>query len=256
MTRGADSRAARVLLPVLGVGSLVALWAIASAAGWVPASSLPSPDRVVRRLPELLGTADYRDGVRDTLTTYVIALGGTALIAIPVGLVVGSIDALARPVMRAVDALRSVPSTALIPVAILFFGLGMQMKLSLAMYATAWPVLINTVYGVHATEPMRLDVARSLRWTWFQRQVRVILPSALPSILTGLRVGSGIALVVIVSAELLGAGSGVGVVIVRYQQAVLPELVYAGVIVIGAIGATLYALMVRIERKVVTWAPR
>ncbi|MFI5426311.1 ABC transporter permease [Aeromicrobium sp. UC242_57] len=90
------------------------------------------------------------------------------------------------------------------------------MKISVAVYAIFWPILINTIYGVAMTEPMRLDAARSMHWRWWRRQVFVTLPSATPSILTGIRISVGIALVVIISTELLGARYGVGTILVQY----------------------------------------
>ncbi len=154
-----------------------------------------------------------------------------------VGLLTSSTPALAKPSAVAVNAFRSVPATALIPIAILLFGLGLEMKVSVAIYAIFWPILINTVYGVAGTEPMRLQAARSMQWGWWRRQVFVVLPSALPSITTGIRIASGTALVVVLSAELLGARSGVGTVMLRYQNALQADFVYAGTLFIGAHGS-------------------
>lgn len=127
------------------------------------------------------------------------------------------------------------------------------MKISVAIYAIFWPILINTIYGAATTEPMRLDAARSMHWRWWRRQVFVTLPSAIPSILTGIRISVGIALVVIISTELLGARYGVGTVLVQYTQADRPDVVYAGVLALGVVGAGAFSLMMQAEHRLVRW---
>ncbi|MFI7025613.1 ABC transporter permease [Micromonospora sp. NPDC049900] len=240
---------------VLGVGSLVLLWAVASYPELINPTALPRPELVVAAIADVLGDGDYLSGLGDTLWTWLLVLTLTTAVAVPIGVLISATPALSRAAMVCVDAARSVPSTAMIPIAILIFGLGQQMKLAVAFYAILWPLLINTVYGLASTDPKRIDAARSLRWGWARRQVYVTVPSALPSILTGIRVASGIALVVIVSAEFLGASTGVGVVIVQYQQAHRADIVYAGVLLVAAIGALLHAALIRAERRIVRWIP-
>lgn len=253
--RTAESAAARLGYPVAGVASAVLAWAVVSATGLVVPEALPGPLAVAAAVPQLLADGDFLAQLGDTLWTWLVALVLTTAVAVPVGLVVASTPALQRAAMVVVNAFRSVPSSALIPIGILIFGLGITMKVSLAVYAIAWPILINTLYGVAGTEPMRIDAARSMRWGWARRQLYVVMPSALPSIATGVRIAASVALVVVVSTELLGASTGVGVVLVSYQQALRPDVVYAGVLVIAALGALLYALLVGLERRLVTWVP-
>lgn len=240
---------------LLGAGSLIAAWAVVTFAGLINRDALPRPDQVAAGVPDLFADRDYLRGLADTLWTWLLALSLTSVAAVLLGVAINATPALSRAAMVCVDAARSIPSTAMIPIAILLFGLGLQMKLALAVYAIVWPILINTMYGLASTDPQRMDAARSLRWSWSRRQVYVTVPSALPSILTGIRVASGIALVVVVSAEFLGASTGVGVVIVQYQQATRPAMVYAGVLIVAAIGAALHALLLWAERRILKWTP-
>jgi len=253
-----DMRAARLpsaVWPILGVGSLVAGWQLLGAFSIVPASSLPSPTSVATALPKLLSDRDFLVGAADTARSWATAVALGAAVGIVIGLVVSSVEILRRPTEMVVNTFRSVPATALIPIGILVFGLGTEMKVAIALYGIFWPILINTVYGVATTEPMRLDAARSMRWPWWRRQVFVTFPSALPSIMTGVRIAVGIALIVIISTELLGARYGVGTVLVQYTQALRPSMVYAGVLLLGAVGALVFSLLVRLERKIVRWVP-
>jgi len=246
-------RSTDLLLAVMGVATLLVVWEALGRSGVVPRSSLPSPLAVARGVPVLLGDADFRHGVVDTVISWLTTIGVGSAAAIVIGLVTSSIPMLQKPTELVVNTFRAVPATALIPIAVLVFGLGTQMKVSVAVYAIFWPILINAIYGVASTEPMRLDAARSMRWPWWRRQVFVTLPSAVPSILTGVRVGVGIALIVIISTELLGARYGVGTVLVQYTQANRPDVVYAGVLLLGVFGAFVFSLLLKAEQRLVRW---
>ncbi|MFG1779526.1 ABC transporter permease [Micromonospora sp. NPDC049051] len=242
-------------LGLLGIATVLLGWQILHLLEVVPSGSLPSPWAVLTHFPDLLSDGEFVVGIGNTLLAWMLALVITSVTGVAAGLLTSTTPGLARPSAVAVNAFRSIPATALIPIAILLFGLGVEMKVSVAIYAIFWPVLINTVYGVANTEPMRLDAARSMRWSWWRRQLYVVLPSALPSITTGIRIASGTALVVVLSAELLGAKSGVGTVMLRYQNALMAEFVYAGVLCIGALGAIMYTCIAAAERRIVKWAP-
>ncbi|GAB2463584.1 ABC transporter permease [Jatrophihabitans fulvus] len=241
------------MLGTLGVLSVLLAWQLVHVTELVPKNSLPGPLAVIGRLPSLLQDAEFLDGIGSTLQAWVVALGVATAAGVVLGLLSGSNRHLVKPSAVAVDAFRSIPATALIPIAILLFGLGLEMKVSIAVYAIVWPILIGTVYGVASTEPLRLDAARSMRWSWWRRQLVVILPSALPYILTGVRIASGTALVTVLSAELLGAKAGVGTVMLRYQNALRVEEVYAGVLVVGALGALMYTGIAFAQRRLVKW---
>lgn len=242
-----------VLLGAGGLASLVIAWAVVVHIGLVSADSLPYPTSVADKLPDLVTDREFITSLGDTMLGWLVALALSAIAAVVLGLLISTIHWLTRPATLAVNIFRSIPSTALIPIAILLFGLGLQMKISVAVYATFWVVLINTMYGASSTEPMRLDAARSLHWGWFRTHALVTLPSALPSIVTGIRISSGIALVVVLSAELLGAKSGLGTLMVQYQQSLQIDVVYAMLLIIGVIGTILYTVLVSLERLSMKW---
>lgn len=251
MTGSARIRA--MTLGALGVATLLIAWTAVVALDVVGQDSLPYPVAVFGRIPTLFTDTEFLASLADTMWGWLLALVLSSLAAVAVGLLISTIGWLTRPATLAVNIFRSIPSTALIPVAILIFGLGLEMKVSVAVYATFWIVLINTMYGVASTEPMRRDAARSMQWGWFRTHAYVTLPSALPSIVTGIRIASGIALVVVLSAELLGAKSGLGTLMVQYQQALALDVVYAMLLVIGVIGMVLYTALVRIEKTSMKW---
>lgn len=247
----AHRRLIAIVLGVTGTASIIAVWAVAVGAGWVDEQTLPAPWSVAAALPRVVTDPAFREGLRDTLVSWLTALMIASSAAIVLGLLLGTVSAVSRPVMVAVNALRSIPSSALIPVAILLFGLGQTMKVAVAIYSVFPIVLINAIYGVASREPMRVDAARMMHWSTLRRYTHLVLPSAAPSIVTGIRVASGISLVVVVSAELLGAKSGVGLVLVRFQQSLHIDLAYACIVVIGLVGMLIYGGISTLERMTI-----
>ena len=154
-----------------------------------------------------------------------------------------------------VEFLRPVPSVAMIPLAILFFGLGATMRISVITYAAFWPMLISTIYGVRAIDPQALDVARNFGITGAEALWRVTLPSALASIATGFRISATIALVVTITTELIAGNSGIGFYISQMEQANRLPPMYAAIILTGILGYLLNTLYFTLEHKVVFWTP-
>ncbi|WFE63149.1 ABC transporter permease [Micromonospora sp. WMMD714] len=241
------------VLGVAGVVTMFVLWDLVVRAGAISVDSLPYPAATLQRAGELLVDATFLTEVVQTLWAWLLAMLVASAVGIPLGLVLGYFSALYRPSSSVVHAGRSIPSSAFLPIAILLFGLGTQMKVSLAIYAIFWPILLNSMYGVRDTEPLMLATGRSMGWTRTRLLTRVVLPSAAPSIATGLRVASSTALIVVLSAELLGATNGVGTVITTYQQAQRPDFVYAGILLVGLLGMGLYYGFNLVERLVVPW---
>lgn len=248
-----QTRSVSLLLAAAGVGTLVLAWVLAVGTGFVAHESVPYPWEVAGRVPDLMGDSEFLTGLGNTVWSWFAALVLASAAAIVCGVVIGTVGWLSAPAMLVVNAFRSIPATALIPVAILLFGLGIEMKVAVAGVATFWIVLVNTVYGVAAIEPMRLNAARSMRWNWWRTRVLVALPSALPSIVTGIRIASGTTLVVVLSAELLGAKSGVGTLLVQYQQALRTDVMFAGTLIVGVLGVALYSALTHLERRSLTW---
>lgn len=247
--------ATRITLGILGVVGVLVSWQIAVETGFVSALTLPAPTAVIPAIVDLLGTAEFRSEVLDTLTTWLVAMVVMTATAVPLGLAVGSLRGLLPPTSGLVHVLRSIPPTALIPIAILFFGLGIQMKLAVVCYAIAWPLLLNAMYGAQSVDPVSRMAARSLRLNRWRIFRSLTLPSAARYIGTGVRLAGGIGFVVVLGAELLGASSGVGTEIVRYQQAELRDLVFAGIVIIGVVGVTMFELLQFLERRLSSWAP-
>lgn len=193
------------------------------------------------------------------LGTLGTALAGLALATVAgvlLGLLLGSSEWLYASVRWVIEFLRPLPSVALVPFAILLFGVGPTTTILAAFYASLWPVLFNTYYGVRDADPVALDSARTFGLSRTEVLRRVVLPLALPNILTGIRVASAIALVLTITVELLTAAGGVGYFISFMQAAIRTPEMYAGVLVVGALGYLLALGVQALERRLLFWNRR
>jgi ABC-type nitrate/sulfonate/bicarbonate transport system permease component len=232
----------------------VAIVEVMARLGWLT-SYVPPPSQIFGALWTGLIDGDISTQVGVTLSVYARGLGLASVLAILVGILMGTYKPVYDALKIIVEFLRPVPSVAMIPLAILFFGLGATMRISVISYAAFWPLLINTIYGVRAIDPLALDVARNFGITGAAALWRVTLPSALANIATGFRISSTIALVVTITTELIAGNSGIGFYISQMEQANRLPPMYAGILLTGILGYLLNTLFVTLERRLVFWTP-
>jgi NitT/TauT family transport system permease protein len=243
---------------VRGVIGFVVLFLVLEAitrAGLVNESYLPPLSLILQRAVGLLVDATFLQAVGATLLAAAVGLVLSILVAVPAGVLLGSSNRAYTATRALVEFLRPIPSVALIPLAILLFGQQLEMKVFLIVYSTFWPLLFNTVYGVHDVDPVAKDTARTYGYGRLATLARVSLPSSLPFVYTGIRISVSIALIVAISAELLAGGdSGIGsYILVVGQSAGRHDLVYAATILAGAIGWLANWLLVRGEQRLFAW---
>lgn len=218
-------------------------------------SYVPPPSAIFYALWEGMINGEISSQILTTLSVYVRGLGLALALSITIGILMGSY----RPVFDALkvimEFMRPIPSVAMIPLAILFFGLGATMRISVITYAAFWPMLISTIYGVRAIDPQALDVARNFGISGTEALWRVTLPSALASIASGFRISATIALIVTITTELIAGNSGIGFYISQMEQANRLPPMYAAIILTGILGYLLNAFYYALETKVVFWTP-
>ncbi|WP_433285171.1 ABC transporter permease [Pseudonocardia sp. CA-142604] len=183
------------------------------------------------------------------LAGFALAVGG--------GVALGALLGFSRMLSTALDPvlqfLRALPPPALIPVSLLVFGAGDGAKVFLIALGAVWPVLLNTVDGVRGVDRTALDMARSYRVPAHARLTRLVLPAALPRIFAGARTALGIAIILMVVSELIGADNGVGYVVQLAQRGFdIPEM-WAGTLLLGLLGFGANALFVAFEKRVLHW---
>ncbi|MBQ1082828.1 ABC transporter permease [Nocardiopsis sp. B62] len=238
------------------VGVVVALCLAEAVARWgVDSSALPPVSVVLANTGRLLVDPTFLTEVAATLTAAVTGLAIAAVAGVGLGLLLGSLRWVERASSVVVEFLRPIPSVALIPVAILVFGQGAEMKVALVTYAALWPILFNTLYGVRAVEPLARESARVFGVPRLAVLARVVLPSTAPFVAAGVRISAAIALIVTVSAELLaGAAEGLGSWILRMSSGgANTDMVYAGTIVAGLLGLVVNGLLRAGEQRLFRW---
>jgi NitT/TauT family transport system permease protein len=215
--------------------------------------SVAAPSAAFRALvAELASGAMSRDLV-STLVSFAGGLAIAILVGVTAGVAIGSSRTLLAAFSPLVEFLRPIPAVALIPLAILVFGFDESMRWFVIAYAAVWPILINTLYGVRSSDRLLHDIASTSGLSRFDRLIRVTLPSAMPSIATGIRVSASIALLVGVTAEFYVGTGGIGSYMYQQQSTLhLPEL-YAAVILVGVIGYAINVGLRAAQRRAVFW---
>jgi ABC-type nitrate/sulfonate/bicarbonate transport system permease component len=215
----------------------------------------PPVSEMLAALFDELRTSAFWSAVGHTLQGWAIGLALAALIAIPSGIVIGSSRLLYHALRAVIEFLRPIPSVALIPLAVLIYGSGLESKVFLATFAATWPLLMQTLYGVQDVDPVATDTARSFGFGRARRLLWVTLPSAIPYIATGIRISAAVALILCVTAELVIGAAGLGREINLARQGGAVDLMYALIIATGVLGWAMNAVFTRGERRVLHWHP-
>ena len=241
---------------LIGLVCLLTLWQLASAVGLFPENYLPPPSVVLPLLVELLAQEEFLRHVIATVLAWAIALGIAAAVAIPAGLILGSIHAVRVATRTVIEFLRPIPSVALIPLAIVLIGAGPETKISLAVYAAVWPILFNTIYALDEIDPLLLDTAKSFGTSRTQVLLSVSLPHAAPFVFTGIRMASTVALIVVISVEYVAGGRlGIGKFTLEASSGSgRQDLVLAATLLAGLIGYLIDGCFVRAQRSMLRWS--
>jgi ABC-type nitrate/sulfonate/bicarbonate transport system permease component len=243
------------LLPWASVASVLLLFDLLPRIGILPRDHFPPMSETLSTLADQLGDGGFWEAVGNTLQGWALGLGIAAGLAIPIGIVLGSSRMLYRALRGVIEFLRPIPSVALIPLAILIYGTGLESKVFLAAFAAFWQLLVATLYGVQDVDPVATDTARSFGFSRAERLFRVTLPSAIPYIATGLRIASAVSLILTVTAELVIGSAGLGRSINVARSGGDEQLMYALIIATGILGLALNAIFVLAERRVLHWHP-
>jgi NitT/TauT family transport system permease protein len=244
----------RQALPALALlASLVALWwALVAATGSV---IFPTPWRVVTGTVELVRDGTLWRHIGASLFRVASGFGIAVGIAVPLGLWMGWVRPAHATLNPLLQILRPISPIAWIPIAILWFGVGNASPIYLIFISSVFPMAVQTVSGVHTIEPRYLRAAANFEVSRRELFRRVVIPAALPQIIVGMRIGLGVAWLVVVAAEMIALRSGLGYLIIDSRNAGNRyDLVIAGMIIIGLIGFALDAVMRRLEGlRAVEW---
>jgi ABC-type nitrate/sulfonate/bicarbonate transport system permease component len=239
----------------VAVACALALWEAAVRSGALSDTSFPPMTDTLAELGRQLGTGAFWTALANTLQGWALGLGLAILLAVPAGILVGSSRLAYRALRVPIEFLRPIPSVALIPLAVLVYGSGLESKVFLAAFAATWPLLMQTLYGVQDVDPIATDTARAFGFGRGARLRRVTLPSAVPYIATGVRISSAVALILAVTAELVIGAPGLGRAINTARAGGVPDLMYALTIATGLLGWALNVVLSKIEARALHWHP-
>ena len=255
--RGAPGapRLARIGLGVLGVAGVAAVFELIPRAGVVQARYLPPTSAMLGALGREAATAAFWQALLDTARGWAIGLAIAVAAGAVAGVVIGSQRGLRAATASTIEFLRPIPSVALIPLAVLLYGAQLRSTLLLVVYASFWPVLLQVIHGVADVDPVARDTALSYRLSRWAQIRHLILPTALPYLMTGVRLSAAIALILAITAELVIGSPGLGheIEVARTSGAV--PLVYALIIVVGLFGVAVNVGFRALERRVLAWHP-
>ena len=256
--RGGSSRRRRPLdwVPrLLGIAAVLVVLEICSRTGVLPRESFPPVSEIYGSLLGLVTESPMWVEVGRTMRGWAVGLLLAAVLAVPLGMILGASPQAFQMSRLGIEFLRPVPSVALIPLAVLVFGVGQDMKVFLVAFASFWPILFQSIYGVQDVDPVARDTARSYGLPLLARFTRVTLPSAAPYIATGLRISSAIALILALTAELVVGAPGLGRAIVVSQISGSITQMYALILATGLLGWLLNTVFQAVERRLLRWHP-
>ncbi|MDR0599392.1 MAG: ABC transporter permease [Treponema sp.] len=229
--------------------AIIALWALLSSLNLVNPYLIPSPARIGDAARRLIASGELGRHAAVSLGRVWAGYGISALCALPLALVFHESPFLRRLFHVPLEVIRAVPPLAMIPLLILWFGLGEASKLAVIALASFFPVFLNAGGGFDSMDRRWLELSRSLELSFSRHLFSVLIPGALPQLVTGLRLGFGYAWRALLGAELFAAASGLGYLITDSQAMARVDRVFVGIITIGLLGVFFDALLRGAARK-------
>jgi NitT/TauT family transport system permease protein len=235
------------------IGILIALWEAVPRLNLVDATFLPPLSEVLQAWWGLAVSGQLAEHIEASLVRSLAGFGLAIAVAVPLGLLIGWYRPVATLLNPLLELFRNTAALALLPVFVLILGLGETSKVAIILYGCAWPILLNTISGVRTVDPLLIKSARSLGLPPLRLFQKVVLPAAVPTIFTGIRLAGAYSILILIAAELVGAKAGLGYLITYSQfNFDVPDM-YAGIITISAIGLVINQALVALERRFSTW---
>jgi len=229
--------------------SVLALWEILSRIGLLSEDGFSRPTAFLAAGAKALADGTLLEQTAQTFSAAAQALLMSSILGIGIGAILGLFRPLERAAQLTVDALRPIPSVALIPLSLLIFGFSRNMSAAVAAFACFWPILIVTTSAVRGIDPRLTEVGRMLGFSLLHRILKLALPAAIPGIMVGIRVAAGIAIVVTVTTEIVSNPRGLGHGMNLAAQSLQADLMWATLLWVGVVGWLVNWGLERLERR-------
>ena len=240
------------LAPLLACLGLLAVWQCASFA--LNNDSFPTALEAIRAIPAILGDKEALINILASLRRMAIGFGVAVTLSIPLGLLMGRSRAVASFFNPLLMVIYPVPKAALMPIIMLWLGVGDLAKMLVIFLGVSLPVIYHSFEGAKAVEEKMLWSGAAMGLSAAQRLIRIVLPAALPEILTGCRTGLVLALITMVTSEMIARQSGAGNILFNALDMGEYDIVFAMIIIIGAMGICLDAAFERMRKRLVRWS--
>jgi ABC-type nitrate/sulfonate/bicarbonate transport system permease component len=240
------------LAGLLGFGVLLE---VAPRLGLVPARYAPPTSEILSTLADQLGRGEFWRATLDTLGTWLLGLVLAVAAGVAVGVLIGSVPVLRAATASTIEFLRPIPSVALIPLVVVLYGSTGSATLVLVVYAAFWQVLIQVLAGVADIDPVASDTARSYHLDRWTRIRYLVWPTALPYVVTGVRLAATVALILTITGELVIGSPGLGREIANARVSGAVPTMYALIVVTGLLGVAANVLTRAAERRALAWHP-
>ena len=248
------SLSARINFPgLLALGSLLLLWEASARLNPLIQFYFPPVSEILFSLFKLILSQELIGHFIASLGRFLSGYLLAAAIAVTFGIVLGYFRLAYNLSEALIEFLRPMPSVAIIPVAILFLGIGNSMMVAVTVYACAWPILINTIDGVRNIDRTLIHTGRTFGLGRWRILKQIAFPAASPYIVTGLRISLPIALILVTTSEMVVGGSGLGFFVLDEERSLRTSNMYAGIVLIAIVGYILNRLFLALESKVMAW---
>ncbi len=243
------AKPAALIVPLV----LLALWEVAGWLGYIPKTILPRPSLILEATIRLIRKTTLQKDIGISLYRVIRGYLIGASLGIVVGIILGIFRSAENLLSLLLNILRPIPIIAWVPVLILWMGIGETSKVTVIAIGTFWPVLLNTIDGIHNVDKKYKEVAALFKKSRFVTLRKVVFPAAIPTIFTGLRISIGSAWISVIGAEMIASSSGLGYLISYSRELAQPASMLVGVFVIGLIGTLINSLLLLLQRKLVYW---
>lgn len=241
------------LIIILAPIFVIFLWQVACNRNWINGVLLPSPKRVVTAFQSLWHSGKYQQHFITSLQRVVLGFSAGVSLGLIFGFFIGLSRKLDDFFSVIFSILRSIPAIGMIPLLILWFGIGEETKIIVIALGSFWSVLLNTEHGISGTEGKLLEVASLLEKKKWTVLTRIVLPSALPAIFTGVRLALSGAWRSVVAAEMIASMKGIGYLISYAREMSAPDIMFVGLLTLGLLGLLLDTLLLQLEKKLIQW---
>jgi len=242
----------RIIAPVLFI-ALISLWESGSRTGWISPLILPAPSEAFAAFMELLKSGQLVLHLKASLLRLVVGWSAGTALGLVFGIAAGLFTVARGAIVPFVAAIFPIPKIALLPLFIIWFGIGEESKIATILFGTFFPTVIAVYGGIDNVDRGLIRMGQSFNLSWWSIVWKIILPGALPAILSGFRISASIAIILLVAAEMIGAEYGIGAYVLLAGNLMAMDQLIAGVAMLSILGLTVSWIIGRAEKYFLKW---